>query len=214
MILWQLSLLRNLTWEWTPVLRWSLITILFLQFWWAYVKRSDAKHGPQGWREILLPLVCAALPFAVIMPPGIVYPWLWEHHRDWAVGLGWPCWRNQLGEDAFSIGLWVMALGEAFTIWGMVHLRQNFSIMTEARNCVKDGAYRYVRHPLYAGEILSMVGNALFWPSWWNVLGALLFALLQAWRAKIEESKLILAFPEYEKYRQETGLFFPKGIKK
>ena len=115
--------------------------------------------------------------------------------------------------DEVPFGLWVMALGEAFTVFGMVSLKKNFSIMTEARDCVKDGAYRYVRHPLYAGEILSLMGYALFWPSWWNVLGALLFALLQVWRAKGEESKLIQVFPEYERYRKKTGLFFPKWMK-
>ena len=212
MILWQFSLLRNISWDLIPVLRWFLITILFVQFWWAYPKRPDAKQPAEGWRETLYPLVCAALPFVIIMPPGLVYPWLWEHHRDWAEGIALPCWRNLL-MDEVPFGLWVMALGEAFTVFGMVSLKKNFSIMTEARDCVKDGAYRYVRHPLYAGEILSLMGYALFWPSWWNVLGALLFALLQVWRAKGEESKLIQVFPEYERYRKKTGLFFPKWMK-
>ena len=213
MILWQFSLLRDLTWNWTPVVRWSLITILFLQFWWAYIKRPDPKVVAQGWKETLLPLVCASLPFAVIMPPGVAYPWILEHHYDIAESLAWPCWKNLLGKESFALGLWVMALGEAFTIWGMIYLKENFSIMTEARACIKDGAYRLVRHPLYAGEILSMVGNALFWPSWWNILGAVLFISLQTWRAKVEESKLLLAFPEYEVYRQKTGIFIPRWTK-
>jgi protein-S-isoprenylcysteine O-methyltransferase Ste14 len=214
MILWQLSLLRNMTWSWTLVIRWCLITVLFLQFWWAYLKRPDAQHSAEGWKETFFPLVCAALPFVVIMPPAMVYPWLWEHHREFAEFIVLPYWRNLFGDKALVIGLWIMAIGEAFTIWGMVYLKQNFSIMTEARGCVRDGAYRFVRHPLYSGEILSMVGNALFWPSWWNILGALLFAILQAYRAKMEESKLLKVFPEYEFYRKKTGLFFPKWIKK
>jgi protein-S-isoprenylcysteine O-methyltransferase Ste14 len=213
MILWQVYLLKSMVWDWVPVIRWLLITCLFLQFWLAYWGRSAARNGAQGWRETLLPLFCAGLPFAVIMPPAAFYPWLWEEHRHLAENWAWPVWRNLFDHDSgFLLGLWLMAFGEVVTILGMMSLKRNFSIMSEARALVKEGLYSWVRHPLYAGEILSMWGNAWFWPSWWNIGGAFLFMVLQSWRASIEEDKLEETFPEYGDYRKVTGRFFPRMV--
>ena len=84
-----------------------------------------------------------------------------------------------------------MALGEAFAVYSMLYLGRSFSIFAEARTLVTGGPYRYVRHPLYLGEMIAIWSYTLAYPSRWSIGVTLLFTVLQAWRAKVEERKLL-----------------------
>lgn len=214
MILWQLYQLSTMNWTWLSLLRWLLVSILFVQFLWAYVGRREAVDPARGWKEVCFPLLCAAWPFGVIMLPEMLYKrfWLWD--SSFAEAYLWPLWSSPWTREGYWWGLLLMALGEVVTVWGMTRLKNNFSIMTEVRSWVNDGIYAWIRHPLYSGEIVSMVGFALFWPSMWTLGGALGFALLQVLRAKNEEGKLSKTFLNYPSYIKKTGMFFPKWRRK
>jgi protein-S-isoprenylcysteine O-methyltransferase Ste14 len=189
--------------------RWGLITLLFALFLFGYLFRRPTKKRAQGPMEVLLPFACASLPFVVILLPPELYA-LIESVEGPAARTRWlPFFQSWTGgEQAF--GLLVMAIGEVITVWGMIHLGGNFSIATDVRDWVQSGIYRWVRHPLYSGEILSLWGYVMLWPSWWSCLGTFLFTILQWFRAKREEQSLMVVFPDYEKYRQDVGMLFPK----
>jgi len=195
--------------RWVDPVRWFLVTLLFSLFLAAYVFRKPALSEAKGLKETLLPLFCAGLPFAIIMLPDLADPLLreagWEDLRK----LLWELFWSRLGQGHTS-GLVVMALGEVITVGGMLTLRSNFSIFSEARQWVSTGLYRWVRHPLYAGEILSLVGYVLFWPSFWSLTLTLAFTVFQAIRARVEEHKLIETFPDYLAYREQVGFLLPR----
>src|SRR6266404_4200865 len=65
---------------------------------------------------------------------------------------------------------------------------------------VSSGPYAFVRHPMYGGTILFLVGAALLLGSWWGVVLSPLFALLFAIRSGIEERALLAGLPDYADY--------------
>jgi protein-S-isoprenylcysteine O-methyltransferase Ste14 len=107
------------------------------------------------------------------------------------------------------LSLTLILCGVAFAIFALLHLGRSFSLMAEARRLVTDGPYSSIRHPLYLGEAISMVGLTLQYlsPLAWGIL-VLQFAF-QLWRMKNEETVLASLFPEYESYRTRTARLLP-----
>jgi protein-S-isoprenylcysteine O-methyltransferase Ste14 len=67
-----------------------------------------------------------------------------------------------------ALGLGVGLLGAFVRLYASGFIVKNQELAT-------DGAYRYVRHPLYTGNILLVLGFALAGSRWWGIPLALLF---------------------------------------
>ena len=106
-----------------------------------------------------------------------------------------------------SITLIIGGLG--VSIYALLHLGRSFSLMAEARNLVTDGPYARIRHPLYLGEALSMVGLMLQYISPLAVLVVCVQLGFQLLRMKNEELILGSMYPEYEPYRLRTARLVP-----
>jgi protein-S-isoprenylcysteine O-methyltransferase Ste14 len=74
---------------------------------------------------------------------------------------------------------------------------------------VTHGPYRLVRHPLYLGELGAYAGLALASPSGRSFAGAIVFAIAQAIRMRMEERELTRVFPEYASYARRTPRLVP-----
>jgi protein-S-isoprenylcysteine O-methyltransferase Ste14 len=99
--------------------------------------------------------------------------------------------------------------GMSFALWGLLYLGRSISIMSEARKLVVGGPYRIVRHPLYLGEQLALIGVALQYAS---PLALVLLALqlrFQLYRMSYEEGILSETFPEYADYMKHTARLVP-----
>lgn len=106
-------------------------------------------------------------------------------------------------------GLLLAPLGLCLSIWSVWHLRNSFSILAEARRTVVSGPYRYLRHPLYLGEALTMLGACLLIGTGIALLFWAVITGLQLVRARIEEKKLSRALSDYQAYRRKTPFIFP-----
>ena len=107
------------------------------------------------------------------------------------------------------LSLTLILCGVAFAIFALLHLGRSFSLMAEARRLVTDGPYSSIRHPLYLGEAISMLGLTLQYLSP-LALGILVVQFaFQLWRMKNEETVLASLFPEYESYRTRTARLLP-----
>ncbi|MBF0141859.1 MAG: isoprenylcysteine carboxylmethyltransferase family protein [Magnetococcales bacterium] len=193
------------------IIRWLLISTLFFLFLLAYLLRRPAVSLANRPGEILLPLVAAPLPLVIVIlgeyhaREPVVREFL---HRLPVVSSLLDPWWIPRGSGYPGFGM--MALGEGVTLAGMFWLGGSFSLLAEARLLVIRGPYRFVRHPLYAGELLSSWGYFLAVPSALSFGGAFLFTVLQGFRARLEEAKLEAFFPEYRHYRQRTGFLWPR----
>lgn len=81
-----------------------------------------------------------------------------------------------------------------------------------AHRVVVDGPYRFIRHPMYAGVILGMLGLPLALGSWWALIPAVLLAGLFAVRTALEDRMLIQQLPGYPAYAQQTRYRLLPGI--
>ena len=100
-------------------------------------------------------------------------------------------------------------LGDVIAFWALLYLRRSFSIMAEVRDLQLRGPYRWIRHPMYLGEILATLGFCLLKFSWFNIGLTGLFVFLLILRAKIEENKISKYYPGYIDYQKQTGRLFP-----
>ena len=69
----------------------------------------------------------------------------------------------------------VAALGLGLAIWALLSLGRAFGVAPADRGLMTSGPYRWLRHPAYAGELLSVGAFVLAHAGPWNVV---LFALL------------------------------------
>jgi protein-S-isoprenylcysteine O-methyltransferase Ste14 len=193
-------------WNALPVelARWFLITFLFVLFWSAYWRRRPALALASRPVEILLPLVCSGLPLAQYPPRGVM------EALGALLGVNASVLWQPLSSLDPRVGLALMAAGEAVTVAGMLTLGRSFSIFSEVRELRTSGLYRWVRHPLYLGEMVAVWGYVLAWSAPWAIACALVFTALQSWRAKVEERRLLSHHPAYAAYQARTGFLFPK----
>jgi protein-S-isoprenylcysteine O-methyltransferase Ste14 len=111
--------------------------------------------------------------------------------------------------ELVAVGLLLTLIGFYFSLWAVWHLRASFGIMAEARSPVTAGPYRFVRHPLYLGESLSMLGLCLAMGTAPALLFWVLWTGMQLARAYIEERKLARQFDDYRVYCQRTRFILP-----
>jgi protein-S-isoprenylcysteine O-methyltransferase Ste14 len=100
-------------------------------------------------------------------------------------------------------------LGIGWAVWSIRTLDRSLSVVPQARELVRHGPYARVRHPLYLGEIVAMLGLALAAGGLLPVMGWGLFSAVQAYRAVHEELLLAAALPGYHEYRRSTALLVP-----
>jgi protein-S-isoprenylcysteine O-methyltransferase Ste14 len=116
------------------------------------------------------------------------------------------------------IGVLAVITGTVINIAGRMQLKGNWANhikIYEDHSLITNGMYSYVRHPLYSSIILMLYGGAVIYSSWLaTVLVTAVFIPAMVYRAKQEEELLSKEFPEYEKYQQQVGLFFPKHLRR
>ncbi len=104
-------------------------------------------------------------------------------------------------------------LGVAFAIWSRQSLRNNWSgevAITEGQQVMGSGPYAVVRHPIYAGMLLALLGTTLVSSTAGSLLGFVL-ATVSLWqKASIEEQFLLVEFGEqYARYQREVKFLIP-----
>lgn len=109
-------------------------------------------------------------------------------------------------------GAVLCALGLGLAIWARVYLGRNWGMpMSRKENpeLVTGGPYAYVRHPIYTGILIAMLGSAMGGTVIWAiplVLGAAYFV----YSARNEEKLMLEQFPEqYPAYMKRTKMLLP-----
>jgi protein-S-isoprenylcysteine O-methyltransferase Ste14 len=106
----------------------------------------------------------------------------------------------------------LIVAGILFAWWARIHLGKLWSggveRMAEHR-VVQTGPYALVRHPIYTGLIAAALGVAVIRATPWALIGAGLFALGFALKAKVEERFLEAELGGYEAYRARVPMIVP-----
>jgi len=97
----------------------------------------------------------------------------------------------------------ILTLKKYFTV--------NVSILKDHR-IIDKGVYKFIRHPAYAGSLLSFLGLGLSFSNWLSTLVIFIPILIAfIYRIRVEEKALIQAFgDEYLNYSKTTKRLIPK----
>ncbi len=163
-----------------------LVCAFYLLMIWCYLRRGPAVATTSSITARAAAVVATLTPFAIPLLSGAS-----------------PGLTRQYAADG------LLAAGTAWSVWSLRYLGRNLSLFAQARELVDGGPYRWIRHPLYAGEIVSSLGLAIF-AGTAVAFGVLLaFCLLQGYRVLREEEILLQALPQYRGYRTRTAALIP-----
>jgi protein-S-isoprenylcysteine O-methyltransferase Ste14 len=119
------------------------------------------------------------------------------------------------GSRMFAIsGITLIVCGLIVRWFAVFSLKHQFTVDVSIRKdhrMIKEGIYRFVRHPAYAGSLISFFGLGLYFSNYLSLLiifVPICVAFLH--RVRIEEEVLIHAFgSEYLDYCASTKRFIP-----
>lgn len=161
-------------------------------------QRSLTGLGLLIYNTLLIYLFLTRRPSAEISTNGV----------DWAVAIATVVLSFLLRPatgDGIAPGLsFALQLGAILAILlALASLGKSFGIVPANRKVKTAGAYRLVRHPLYAGELLFVAAFLLGNPGRSNLILGSLIAAGQIYRALAEE-RLLARDPEYRQYMAQV----------
>lgn len=111
-----------------------------------------------------------------------------------------------VGTIIYFVGLWLAIAGRWQLGDNWVDL-EDYQVMQQ-QDLVTRGVYQFIRHPIYAGDILLLLGLELALNSW-LVLGIIPLTAVVVRQAKAEETVLAQSFTDYHTYQQRTKMLIP-----
>lgn len=178
----------------------SLLTVIWIAFAviWLVAAINTKRYAHRNMRSVIARL-------SVLL---IIFSLLRNHTaRHFVFGIERLVWNPVLA----SAGLALTALGIGFAIWARVQLGRNWGMpmsLKQDAELITSGPYAYVRHPIYGGVLLAMLGSTLV--SIWWIVALVLFGGYFVWSAKTEEKIMTAQFPQlYADYMSRTKMFIP-----
>ncbi|HUD05972.1 MAG TPA: isoprenylcysteine carboxylmethyltransferase family protein [Candidatus Saccharimonadales bacterium] len=115
-------------------------------------------------------------------------------------------------EALLIVGFIVFLLGLLLAVWARLYLGKNWGMpMTKKQNpeLVTTGPYRFIRHPIYTGILLAMIGSALAISLYW-LIPLVIAGSYFIYSATVEEKNMANEFPEiYLNYKKKTKMLIP-----
>jgi protein-S-isoprenylcysteine O-methyltransferase Ste14 len=177
-----------------------VVDLVFLVCWlafWIYwlLASANTKRGTTRWGQFagfrvgIVLVVLLVLRLGVVKGhAGVSNPWLW------------------------AIGLALFALGLVLAVWARVYIGRNWGMPMSRKDepeLVTTGPYHTIRHPIYSGIILGMIGTAIA-VSWYWVIAVVLMGAYFIYSAIQEERYMTQQFPAtYPDYKRSTKMLVP-----
>jgi len=77
------------------------------------------------------------------------------------------------------------------------------------QDIIRDGLYKYVRHPIYTSNIILLIGMSIASGSLWIIINLMVLTVYYVLSAYKEEEILLKRFPLYQEYIHKTNMFIP-----
>jgi protein-S-isoprenylcysteine O-methyltransferase Ste14 len=111
-----------------------------------------------------------------------------------------------------AVGGILFVAGLGLAVWARIYLGRNWGMpMTQKDDpeLVTSGPYHLVRHPIYSGILLAMLGTSLTTNTYWLIIACVMGAYF-IYSARVEERLLASSFPStYPGYRTRTKMLIP-----
>ena len=162
---------------------------------------SGKTLNAKPWDKVLAPLMAISLSFPLVIVAGL------DHRYEWTPLF--PIWINILG-------LVLIALGYAFAAWAFIENRFFSSTvhiqMDRGHSVCDSGPYRIVRHPGYAGNLLSLAGIIMALDSMWTLIPVVAALVIAVIRTTLEDRTLQEELPGYREYARRVHFRLAPGI--
>lgn len=179
---------------------------VILVAYWCLAARSVKRHAGTRWiwwREIAVRLGFFALVAQLLQFTFVGNALPLPNARLYALNASAP--RGLVGflVSGLGIGLAILARARLARLWGApIASKENPELVTT-------GPYAFVRHPIYSGTLLAMVGSAIGQSALW-LLPLMVYGPNFILSARREEKLLLERFPErYRAYMKRTKMLLP-----
>ena len=113
-----------------------------------------------------------------------------------------------------KVGLLFIVLGLIVRWTAILTLKKYFTVnvyILKDHRIIDKGVYKFIRHPAYAGSLLSFLGLGLAFSNWLSTLVIFIPILIAfIYRIRVEEKALVQAFgEEYTNYSKATKRLVP-----
>lgn len=115
------------------------------------------------------------------------------------------------------LALLLTLIGIGIVLIAVVQLKTNLTAFPTPKangTLIQAGLYKYMRHPIYGGIILSTIGIGLFTGSLWQLSIGMILWILFYFKSSYEERLLANTYIDYSNYQSTTSRFFPFRLNK
>jgi protein-S-isoprenylcysteine O-methyltransferase Ste14 len=125
-------------------------------------------------------------------------------------------WSPTLHWSIYILGIIIMFIGQ-FLFLTAKRTNKFFSSVVRIQNdrghtVCEAGLYRFVRHPGYAGMIISWIGFPFLLGSVWSIIPIVMNIILLLVRTSLEDKTLIKELAGYSQYTQRTKYKLVPGM--
>jgi protein-S-isoprenylcysteine O-methyltransferase Ste14 len=177
-----------------------IVWAAWLTYWGVAAIRTKRTRYRESVASRLLHIVPLLVGVALLAVPRIAGSWLMLRFLPPS-----PAW--------FLFGLVLTILGLAVSVYARVWLGRNWSgivTLKQDHELIRGGPYRRVRHPIYTGILLAVLGSALAEGQWRALLALVLITAAFLRKIKVEERVLTEQFGDaYRQYQAEVSALLP-----
>lgn len=175
--------------------------LLFGVYWLVFAFKRKKTKQRETWLQRFGYTLPLALGFYLLYQPQPLQAWLSDRFLP----------SGALGE---WLGVFMTAAGIAVAFWARWHLGTNWSgvvTLKEGHELIRTGPYRSIRHPIYTGILLALLGTAVTFGEVRALVAVFIVWLSFYAKARREESFLGKEFgPHFAEHKQHTGMFLPR----
>jgi len=163
--------------------------------------RFTSNEGTAQWDRGLALVVGLLGPMALAIAAGL------DHRFGWS---------PEIANWAKVLAAFILACGYFVAVWAMVENRY-FSAVARIQEdrgqvVVMTGPYRFVRHPAYAGSLVSSFAFPIMMGSLWALIPGMLYGAALVLRTSLEDQMLMDGLPGYVQYAERTRYRLIPGV--
>jgi protein-S-isoprenylcysteine O-methyltransferase Ste14 len=175
--------------------------ILFGLYWLVSALRLKKTKKRESWLQRLLYVLPLFVASSLLSRPEAHYGWLGGRFVPDTAAVRWT-------------GVLLTAAGVAIAVWARFHLGANWSgvvTLKEGHELIRTGPYTRIRHPIYTGILLALLGTAVAMGEVRGLLAVAITWLSFYLKARREEAFLAQEFgPRFAEHQLHTGMFLPR----
>jgi len=155
--------------------------------------RRRMQVGPSHEKE---PVQKVVMVFAALACLSLIVLPALDHRFGWSAV---PAYISILGNGLVALAFYFFYLVVRVNSYAASNIR-----VEQDQTVISTGPYAVVRHPMYSGALILLIGTALALGSWWALLLVPLFLPILIVRILNEEKVLARGLPGYTEYQQKV----------